>query len=242
MSFKKYILTDTQILKIARLCVQEQGSVVGVKAEASQGANLLETNTRYRNKYGDDIYNFFRTSGWYSRASYYMDYGSASQKDITAVRDVLCGGHRVFPQYVDEHDCISDISYIVLNGEKVSKNDKSNYVKDKTKIVNTYGSKYTFYSFPGPGTDPFGYTDSAYEYVKKHGEIKKVRIVTKLPVIKKGDENEFVRLWQYVIGVNDDGIFGNITENKTKELQKKYAITADGIVGAKTWNIGLTNF
>ena len=53
MSYKKYTdLTETQIKKIARLCVQEQGSVAGVKAEASLMANQLETSSYRQNKYG----------------------------------------------------------------------------------------------------------------------------------------------------------------------------------------------
>ena len=55
MGFKKYNLTSDKLMKIARLCVQEQGCIAGVKAEASQAANLLETNALYRNKYGSDI-------------------------------------------------------------------------------------------------------------------------------------------------------------------------------------------
>ena len=58
MAFKKYKLSESQLTQIARLCVQEQGYIAGVKAEASQAANLLETNALYRNKYGSDIYSF----------------------------------------------------------------------------------------------------------------------------------------------------------------------------------------
>ena len=37
-------LTDSMILKIARLCNQEQGNLNGVRAEASLMANQLETD------------------------------------------------------------------------------------------------------------------------------------------------------------------------------------------------------
>ena len=131
MAFKKYDLSDEEIVKIARLCVQEQGCVAGVRAEASQGANLLETNATYRRKFGSDIYSMFRNSGWYYKAAHFMDYGSASQTSIDAVREVLCEGKRIFPQYVDEHDCIDDIEWVKLSGKYVSKYDKSCYVRDK---------------------------------------------------------------------------------------------------------------
>ena len=170
MAFKKYALTENQIIKIARLCTQEQGSIAGIKAEASQAANLLETNKYYRDRYGSDIYDFMRNCGWYFRASHYMDNGSASQAAIQAVKDVLVNGNRVFPQYVDEHDCIKDIDYIKLHGEKVNKTDKANYKKGQTIIKNKMGSLYTFYEFPDSNCDPFGYTQEAYNYVKEHSD------------------------------------------------------------------------
>ena len=169
MGFKKYSLSSDKLVKIARLCVQEQGCIAGVKAEASQAANLLETNALYRNKYGSDIYSFMRNSGWYCKAGDYMDYGSASSAAVDAVKDVLCNANRVFPQYIDEHDDIRDIEYIKLNGEKVSKTNRANYKKGQTIIKNSMGSIYTFWCFPAEGCDPFGYTQKAYDYVKEHG-------------------------------------------------------------------------
>ena len=169
MGFKKYDLSENRIIQIARLCVQEQGCIAGVKAEASQAANLLETNAEYRNKYGSDIYSFMRNSEWYARAAHYMDNGSASSSAVQAVKDVLCNANRVFPQYIDEHDDIRDIEYIKLNGEKVSKTNKANYRKGQTIIKNSMGSVYTFWCFPAEGCDPFGYTQKAYDYVKGQG-------------------------------------------------------------------------
>ena len=166
---KKYDLDETKIKKIARLCVQEQGCIAGVKAEASQAANLLETNAAYRSEYGSDIYSFMRNSQWYANAAHYMDYGSASSAAVDAVKDVLCNASRVFPQYIDEHDDIRDIEYIKLNGEKVSKTNRANYKKGQTIIKNSMGSIYTFWCFPAEGCDPFGYTQKAYDYVKEHG-------------------------------------------------------------------------
>jgi len=170
MAFKKYKLSESQLTQIARLCVQEQGCIAGVKAEASQAANLLETNALYRNKYGSDIYNFMRNSEWYAHAAHYMDYGSASSAAVDAVKDVLCNANRVFPQYIDEHDDIRDIEYIKLNGEKVSKTNRANYKKGQTIIKNSMGSIYTFWCFPAEGCDPFGYTQDAYNYVMEHKE------------------------------------------------------------------------
>ena len=54
---------------------------------------------------------------------------------------------------------------MLLNGEKVSKTNRANYKKGQTIIMNSMGSVYTFWCFPGEGCDPFGYTQKAYDYV-----------------------------------------------------------------------------
>ena len=241
MTFKKYELSDDKLIKIARLCVQEQGCIKGVKAEASQGANLLETNAKYRNKFKSDIYKFFRDSKWYANAPYYMDNGYASPGAIDVVKSVLCFGDRLYPQYVDEHDCISDISYIELHGEKVDKRNTDNYKRGQTIIVNRYGSVYTFYDFPDKGCDPFGYTIDAYNYVMGNSNPKHVEVSVKLPILKRGSENDYVRLWQTIVGTSPDGIFGTKTRNATIKLQESHRLDGDGIVGANTWKIGLEN-
>ena len=256
MSFKKYELSENKLIQIARLCVQEQGCIPGVRAEASQAANLLETNATYRKKYGSDIYSFMRNSGWYYKAAYYMDNGSASGVAIQAVREVLCEGDRVFPQYVDEHDCISDIDYIKVNGEKVSKTDKSNYKQGLTIIKNKMGSIYTFWSFPAPGCDPFGYTQEAYDYVKKHGgggepvpdpdpdpQDDRVTVTVKLPELYEGcPESDAVRIWRVLIGQNPKyKTFGEKLRKLTQQWQGDHGLAADGIVGKKTWTKALNS-
>lgn len=172
MSFKKYKLTDEQIVQLARLCVQEQGSITGARAEASLMCNQLETSDARQKRYGTDgdaLYNWVRNGKWYYRAAYYMEHGYASSKAIEAVRDVICNGNRCFPQYIDEHDCISDIKTITRAGKTYNKSDRNNYIQNETVIKNNFGSRYTFYCFPASGADPFGYTAAAYSYVREHG-------------------------------------------------------------------------
>ena len=153
-----YDLTPEQVEKIARLCVQEQGTVAGSAAEASLMANLLEGTESYLLRYGKDIYSFVRSSGWFSRAAYWMDNGHANKETIEAVRAVLVDGKRALPEYVDEHDCFSDIISATNNGKEINIRDRSAYKKDVTRIINRYGASYTFYSFPDSNSDPFGYT------------------------------------------------------------------------------------
>ena len=244
---KRYNLTETQIKKLARLCVQEQGSVAGVKAEASLMANLLETSPSRMAKYGTDgagLVKWVRDGGWFYRAAYFMDNGNAASKHIEAVRDVLVDGNRTLPQYVDEHDCFSDIKSISTGAIR----DRSAYLKDVTVIKNKMGSTYTFFCFPASGSDPFGYTREAYEYVKKHGGIpvdpdpdpvERVEVITSLPELQRGDEGEAVAVLQIIVGVDPDGDFGPATQAATLKFQTEHELIGDGIVGARSWAAGL---
>lgn len=160
-TFNKYSLSPSEITKIARLCKQEQGSLIGAKAEASLAANILETNPVYRSRYGNDIYNFMRTSRWFYKAAYYMDRGDASNEIVEGVRDVLVNGNRVLPLFVDEHDGLGDIVSVTNNGQEISKLDRASYVQDTTIIKNRMSSTYKFWCFPDSNSDPFGYTNEA---------------------------------------------------------------------------------
>lgn len=166
MAFTTYQLTDTQLVNMTRMCYQEQGTDEGAAAEASLACNLFEL--RYKGNYkgqsgGDGLVSYCRNGGWFGHAADVMDglrgntkNPSESQKNI--IYNVICNGQRTVPGYIDEHDCFSDISYIE-GGGNVS--DRSNYVQFQTKIHNIYGSTYTFWGFPGAGSDPFGYTSEA---------------------------------------------------------------------------------
>ena len=57
---------------------------------------------------------------------------------------------------------------------------------------------------------------------------------TKLP-FKKGSQGSYVVKIQSKLGISADGKFGSQTESSVKAFQKTNNLTADGIVGAKTW-------
>lgn len=65
----------------------------------------------------------------------------------------------------------------------------------------------------------------------------------KMTQIKRGSKGKAVKVWQAIIDVNVDGIFGPATEAATIAFQKKafpnYKKEWDGIVGNKTWKAGL---
>ena len=141
-------LKRNELTHLARLCVQEQGgSEAGVKGEASLILNRARRN-------GMDAYEYVLTSGWFSKARFWMQYGSATQEQVEWVADVLVNGNATLPPYVDEHDCFSDIAWISTGSVR----DRSAYIKDKTIIRNRYGATYTFYCFLHEHSDPFGYT------------------------------------------------------------------------------------
>ena len=66
--------------------------------------------------------------------------------------------------------------------------------------------------------------------------------------IRRGDKNNAVKIWQVIVGCDDDGDFGPITESYTTKFQRSHkdlngnALEVDGIVGPKTWAAGLDNF
>lgn len=59
-----------------------------------------------------------------------------------------------------------------------------------------------------------------------------------MPQIKKGDKGKAVAIWQLIADAHPDGIFEDNTLEATKIFQKNHGLTADGIVGPKTWAEG----
>lgn len=165
----KYNLTSSELTWIAKLCQQEQGSAEGAAAEASLIANKYEISGSNLG-----IYKYVRNSSWWNLS---VSMSKPSQSVMEAVKDVLVNGNRVFPNYVNEHDCIDcgrygfDIVKIKTDNKVITNHSElknhSNYVQDKTVIYNKYGSIYTFFSFPTSTSDPFGYTQKAYNKMTK---------------------------------------------------------------------------
>lgn len=148
-------LKRNELEHLARLCVQEQGgSEAGVKGEASLMMNLARKHNR-------DVYEYVLNSGWFSRAKYWMQHGTATDQQVEWVKDVLVNGNTTIPSWVDEHDCFSDIKSISTGDVR----DRNAYIKDVTVIKNKYGSTYTFWGFLHDHSDPFGYTSEPVDGV-----------------------------------------------------------------------------
>lgn len=56
-------------------------------------------------------------------------------------------------------------------------------------------------------------------------------------LIKIGAKGKDVERIQRAVGVKPDGVFGKATESAVKAYQKRKGLSADGIVGAKTWGV-----
>ncbi len=61
----------------------------------------------------------------------------------------------------------------------------------------------------------------------------------KMDTIRKGSKGKAVKIWQIIVGVNPDGIFGSGTEAATRTFQRQHGLSVDGIVGKQSWKAGL---
>lgn len=60
-------------------------------------------------------------------------------------------------------------------------------------------------------------------------------IAAEAATIKVGSKGNWVKIWQEIVEADPDGKFGSVTKSKTKTYQTTNNLTADGIVGKKTW-------
>ena len=64
-------------------------------------------------------------------------------------------------------------------------------------------------------------------------------IIDEPPTLRNGSKGQAVKVWQQIIKVDPDGVFGSKTTSATKDLQKRAGIQQDGVVGKDTWTAGL---
>jgi peptidoglycan hydrolase-like protein with peptidoglycan-binding domain len=56
-----------------------------------------------------------------------------------------------------------------------------------------------------------------------------------MQTLKVGSTGPDVQVWQKIVGVKPDGVFGTGTAAATKVWQQKHVLAADGVVGPATW-------
>lgn len=104
-----------------------------------------------------------------------------------------------------------------------------------------YSSKGSLPGFNGRIDLDKAYINAEEWKMYARGDIVVKPVQDTLPIIKKGDKNEYVRNWQMFLNLNGyncgmvDGIFGPKTEKAVKSYQKEHGLVADGIIGPKTW-------
>lgn len=161
----KYDLTDDQITQLSRMVNGEYGSDInGMKAVASQMANLYELRKYYSYTGGKSMFEYITTCGWYAtaRIRFSSSYDSSLAKQ--AVEDVLVNGNRTLPLYIDEFD--------MFPGDIVGALNSSDYKSGITPIKNVYGSSGTYYCITTASSGDsniFFYTPTAESYKSAKG-------------------------------------------------------------------------
>lgn len=137
---KTYSLTDSQKQKIAAMVYGEySGDLVGMKAVASQMANLYEYQQIYGNSCGNRTFYNYITSGdgckWY--ATYNATYSSSKSLALQAVEDVLIKGNRTLPLYINEFD--------MFPGDIKDPLSADSYIQGQTQIRGKWGGSGVFW-------------------------------------------------------------------------------------------------
>ena len=82
-------------------------------------------------------------------------------------------------------------------------------------------------------------TAPANQPVVKVAEVNQESEEYNMKTIRKGSKGNMVKVWQIIVGATPDGNFGGGTESKTKSWQSNHGLSADGVVGPKSWKVGL---
>lgn len=69
------------------------------------------------------------------------------------------------------------------------------------------------------------------------GAVMTSRATASPPKLKRGDTGPAVHDLQNLLGIESDGVFGEVTENAVIAFQQKSGLFVDGIVGSHTWGM-----
>ena len=67
------------------------------------------------------------------------------------------------------------------------------------------------------------------------------RTISGMPILRKNSRGKAVQIWQIIVDAQPDGIFGDITQQRTIHFQTVHGIQIDGIVGNESWNTGINS-
>ena len=123
------------------------------------------------------------------------------------VRDAILSGEDVFVKYID-FDYIEGKEHKTISGSEPVYSVSPIHEKEKVK-TEVYDFSKDFPKWPGT-------------YFK-----------VQVPMMK----SEELKEWQKVVGLSADGWYGNGSRRKVREIQEKFGLPVDGILGPKTWDI-----
>lgn len=154
---------------------------------------------------------------------------------------------RVDPTYVNEYDkAVVEKGYKVLLYGSLSTIVQNPMTSGGRWIADWNGQANLM-----PGSVAHQYvSENEYDLseIDANAPLWKIEVVpnpqpgSSLPTVKVGDSGEFVRTVQALCTARHtltgvDGTFGPVTEKNVREVQNRYGVKIDGIVGAETWHV-----
>lgn len=158
----RYNLTEAQKKKIAAMVYHEySGDLVGMKAVASQMANLYEYG-RYRGAgctTSKSFYNYITSPVCSSCCGWYATYKETTYNNLAlqAVEDCIINGKRTLPLYIDEFD--------MFPGDIISPLAFGQYKQGSSSIKGRWGGSGKFWCITKHGSDAnlFYYSSDTYK-------------------------------------------------------------------------------
>lgn len=86
-----------------------------------------------------------------------------------------------------------------------------------------------------------GFITPKYTAAAPEAKAKKTALTINLPDIHVGDKGEHVKLWQFLIGIDQTGVYDEAAQDATRKWQKANGKTVDGWIGKGCWTKALKN-
>ena len=125
-----------------------------------------------------------------------------------------------WPDHTGFVEIVDNTSFTTIEGNSGSGNGEVRRVKVQVNQKNIRGFITPRYTKDAPVKEP---------------EVKTAQLTIELPEIHLGDKGEHVRLWQWLIGIEETGIYDEATQAETRKWQKANGKKVDGWIGKGCW-------